>query len=251
MHNVVFASYITLNTTVTSKVEGNILKVLVKVVNQGDESAYNVQAEVRVGHEKVLASRDNELGVNGVYLAQIKIPLQLKTPGAYPFILTMHYSDANQYPFSALTCQPFYYKAGASPADLFTGLKSVAFWKKGKLALRLKNISQSTLEIRAALIAPRELTVVNGVQLVEVKDKAEQQIVFEMKNFSALDGSTYQVFALAEYDQGGLHCTNITPGTVGIVAEKNLFGLDYKIILAILILLLTAFFSAQVIRKSR
>ena len=72
------ASFISLNTTVTSEVRGNILNVSVSVVNKGDEAAHNVQAEVRLGDKKILANKKQELGVGGIYRAKTSFQLNQK-----------------------------------------------------------------------------------------------------------------------------------------------------------------------------
>lgn len=109
------ASYISLNTTLSSKVEGKNLKIMVSTVNKGDESAFNVQAEFRAAGRTVLAEKSPELPVGAVYQARAVIPVPVNKPGTHPLILVMHYTDANQYPFSALTAQTFIYRQEAVP----------------------------------------------------------------------------------------------------------------------------------------
>ena len=54
------ASYISLATSVNTKYENGVLKLSVGTVNKGDESAYNVQAELKVGEKSVLAEKRND-----------------------------------------------------------------------------------------------------------------------------------------------------------------------------------------------
>ena len=242
------ASYISLNTTLSSKVEGKTLKVKISVVNKGDESAYNVQAELRVKGKEILAEKKTELPVNGTYQAEKSISLPLLKPGAYPLILVMHYTDANQYPFSALTGQTFVYqKEAVSP--IFGRLKPATFSKEGTLKLALKNLSNTEVKAKTYLVAPRELTVEEKISAVTLAPKSEESSSFIVKNFSALAGSTYQVFAVSEAEDQDLHYTSISPGTVKIIASQEIFGLNYTVIFAILIALTVVFIAAQFIRK--
>jgi len=235
-----FASYITLATTVTARVEGNTLKVLVKVINKGDESAYNVQAEVRALGQKILAKKTSELAVNGQYEAYEEIKVNLTKPGEYPLIVVMHYADANQYPFSALSCQTFNYKTNSLPAEIFGKMEAKKFWKKGSVSLTIKNLSEKELSLKTSLVGPRELNFPAAKEL-SIAGKGTVKTEFELENFSALSGSTYQVFAISEYDNESLHQTTITPGSVRLIQEKSFGGLTYTQLLLILGVLIIVF----------
>ncbi|MBU0672276.1 MAG: hypothetical protein KJ732_04515 [Candidatus Margulisbacteria bacterium] len=242
-----FASYISLNTSLTTKVDKNDLMVLVTVINKGDESAHNVQAELRVGGEKYLAEKKLELGINQTYTAATTFKLKMQKPGLYPLVLVMHYTDANQYPFSALTCNVFSYQAGALPAEIIGKLQTAAFWQAGQTKLTLKNLSDSEIAAETSLVVPRELTVTTKAQKVRLAPKSNKTVTFGLENFSALDGSTYQVFAITEYEKDGFHQTNISPGMVKIV-ESNFFR-DYRILIVVLVAILLVVFVLLQIKK--
>jgi len=242
------ASYISLNTSLSSKVEGNNLKVMVSSVNKGDESAYNVQAEFRAGGRTVLAEKRAGLPVDAAYQAQATIPVPLNRPGTYPLVLVMHYTDANQYPFSALTAQTFIYRQEAV-SPIFGQVRSTSFAKEGKLNFKLKNLGDREIRAATRLIAPRELTVEEEKLELSVGAKSEQSAGFTVRNFSALSGSTYQVFAVSEFDDGGLHYANIAPGTIKIVEERGFLGLSQTVIIVILAALVLVFIGAQFIKK--
>ncbi|OGB86913.1 hypothetical protein A3H38_00225 [candidate division WOR-1 bacterium RIFCSPLOWO2_02_FULL_46_20] len=237
----VSASYISLKTTVAAKVDVNTLKVFVSVVNKGDEAAYNVQAEIRVVDRKILADKTQELGVNQGYKAYYSFPLQLKQPGQYPLVVIMHYADANQYPFSALTAQTFNSRAQDVPAEAFGKMQAEPFWKKGKIYLSLKNLGSEDLAVTTHLVVPGELSAGESAVRLDLKKKSTSETGFSLENFSALAGSTYQIFAVSEFTKDNLHYTVITPGTVRIVEIKTILGLEYRYILLILALLIFLF----------
>jgi hypothetical protein len=239
------ASYISLKTTLSSKVEGNILKVKVSAVNNGDEAAYNVQPEIRAGKQKRLARKREELGIAGTYQAEERFVLGFKNPGQYPLLLTLHYTDANQYPFSALSCQLFSYGTGVAPSDVFGRLQPATFWKKGRVKLALKNRSEAQLPLSVFLALPRELSCAKESMRLDIPARSERTAEFEVENFSALSGSNYQVFAIAEYEREGRHYTNITPGTLKIVESRTILGVDYVYVLGFLVILVVVFLSFQ------
>ncbi|MBU1486504.1 hypothetical protein KKH56_00410 [bacterium] len=72
------ASYISLSTTISSKVEGDTLDISVSIVNKGDESAYGVQAEIGTAGSKFLADKVQELGIDQTYQASEQIRLNLQ-----------------------------------------------------------------------------------------------------------------------------------------------------------------------------
>ncbi|MBN2057487.1 MAG: hypothetical protein JW782_01650 [Candidatus Saganbacteria bacterium] len=235
------ASYISLSTSMNSKVRDGKLNVLVNVVNKGDESAYNVQAEIRVGDKKVMAAKRQELGINQRYTVAETFDLDLKKPGQYPLILVMHYTDANQYPFSALTCNTFVLGAGSSPAEIFGRMEQATFWKEGEAKLTLRNISDAVISGSTQLVVPRELSVKRSPQPVKLSAKADRMLKFPVENFSALSGSNYQVFAITEYDLNNEHQTNITPGMLRIVETRTILGLSYTLVAALLAVLVVVF----------
>ncbi|MEE8637769.1 MAG: hypothetical protein V3T21_01860 [Candidatus Margulisiibacteriota bacterium] len=243
------ASYISLQTSVTSRVVKNTLKVSVSAINKGDEPAHNVQAEIRVKEKTIPAKKLAQLGVNQVYRAQASFNLSHKKPGEYPLIVTMHYADANLYPFSALTSQTFSYKTDALVSEIFGSMQSTTFWKKGKVKLTLKNMSRSEVKASTYLVVPRELTVAEKPFELSIPSKSARDLNFEIENFSALHGSSYQVFAISEYEKNGVYQTSISPGTVKIIKTREIFGINYTVIIVVLLLMVLIFVAAQFLKK--
>lgn len=171
--NSAFASYISLNTALSSKVKGNNLLVSVSVINKGDESAYNVQAELKLDRRQALGEKVDQLPVNGNYSAQFTLPLSYAAAGSYPLALIMHYTDANQYPFSALSCQTFAYKKEAAP-EIFGQLKPTQFAGEGTVRLVLKNLGDKEIRAVARLVLSRELTAKDETAAVVLGPRSEK-----------------------------------------------------------------------------
>lgn len=246
-----FAGYISLETKLSSEIVSNTLLIDVMVVNKGDEVAHNVQGEIRVGGENIPLKKVGELGVNATYHAKHPVRLRFKSPGEYPLILLMHYADANQYPFSALTCQTFAYKRAGMPGSIFGRMGSVRFWKDGEIKLTLRNMDDGARKVTTNLVLPRELMVKQGSFSFDLPGKSKKEIKFSVENFSALNGSSYQVYAISEYEADGVHKTTITPGMISIKQEKTIFGLNYYLIIAAIVLTALFFIFAQFIGKKK
>jgi len=235
------ASYINLSTTVVTRSEGGLLNVAVSSQNNGDEPAYNVQAELQVAGKRILLAKSDAIGVGQSYTAGAREPLGLKLPGDYPLIIILHYTDANQYPFSALTSAVFRYRSEALPASILGSMASKTFWEKGMLSLALRNFSDAELELSTRLVTPRELAVEKNDLKTRIRPRGQERVQFAVKNFSALSGSNYQVFAVSEYDEAGVHRTQITPGFVKIVERRTFLGVDYAYLIIVLVALALLF----------
>jgi hypothetical protein len=195
----------------------------------------------------VLGSKSNAIPVKGTYSADFHVSLDLKAAGVYPLALILHYTDANQYPFSALTIQPFVFgKEDVSP--VFGQAKAATFSRAGKFRLNLKNLSDREVRTATRLIVPRELTVTEDVKALTLEPKGETRASFAVRNFTALVGSSYQVYAVSEFDANGLHYTSIVPGTITIAESSAMFGtkrVTLIVILAVLVVLVVLFVGAQ------
>ena len=243
------ASHITLNTTVNSQVVNDTLKVSISAVNRGDEPAYHVQAVIKAGRQKIATPKKQQIGVGESFNATSSVKLDLEGPGQYPLVITIHYTDANQYPFSALNLQTFSYKTEPIPSDIFGKMNTVSFWKKGQMKLTLKNLGASESVIRVYLEVPKELTSDSYSVETLIPSKSEKEAGFTIHNFSALSGSTYRIFAVSEYEKEGVHFTSITPGTVTIVEQKSFFEKNYVYLIMVLVILIILFVIFQIRKK--
>jgi len=246
--NPALASVIKLETSVTSGVESNVLHVIVSAVNRGDEPAHNVQAEIHVGSRSALGDRLNQLPVAGTYRSEFRLPVDLSAPGCYPLVLTMNYADANHYPFSALTAQTFVCGREAIP-PVIGQVENLAFWHDGKLRVTLKNMGDHEIRATTRLIVPHELTVTEESRELMLRPKGETKSMFMLKNFSALQGSVYQVYVVSEFEDGDLHFTSVAPGTVTLADLPRIFGLRRDAVIAILVVLVAVFIGVQFITR--
>jgi len=243
------ASYISLKTSLDSRYENGRLTVDVAALNKGDEPAYNVQWEFRAGGLTVLGDKIPQLPVGATMRTTRNLPLRLSLPGNYPLTLITHYTDANQYQFSALTLQTF-----TNGQDVYTSvagqLGSAAFDREGRLTYRLKNGGPGVIIAVTRLVAPAELMAVPAERASTIEPEGEQDLSFTVKNFSALVGSTYQAFAVTEFDRDGRHYTVVSPGLVKITERRAILGIDYSVYIALLAVLLLLFVAVQFLKKN-
>lgn len=216
------AGYITIKTETTVAVDDSNLKVKVVVTNEGDESAFNVQININENQRTQSSPIKQMLTVkeNFEYEANYRVP-QTKH-GRYPLIITVDYTDANQYPFSALTGT--YYSFGSDTVSkVFGSANDIRLARYTTLPLKLKNIAEESKEVLIRLIVPKESSVQEKVKKVTIQPRSEVNTIFNISNFSALPGSRYQVFFILEYEDENKHYSNIIPCSIHVDASKGFF----------------------------
>lgn len=219
-------SFISMETKTSSSFQEDALVVNVRVTNKGDEPAYNIQVSIDANDIAASTPVKDVLQINETHTVEATFEIDIQVVGRYPLLVTVDYTDLNQYPFSALSSSYFVYKEDVSP-KIHGKIDSVRISKSGRLILTLKNLLDTGKKIKTKLFLPRELTVSEAINEVELELKSEKKIRFDIENFSALAGSSYQVFAVMQYDDNNKHCTVTIPGIIKIT-EKADFLRTYK-----------------------
>lgn len=240
---IVVASYLSMQSSITVTED----ETIITVTNLGDESAYNVQLSLDISEQKKISDLKSQLGMQEKFEWKMPLDSKPKNPGKYPLILTTSYQDANSYPFSAISVSTFDYKQGAI-SDIAAKINSIEIADKETLELTIKNTADTTKNLNIRLIAPKELTAEKDKVSIKLPAKREITINFEIKKFSALAGSSYVVFGVIEYDEGGRHYTAISNGVVKVVEKKNIFN-NQNLLIALLIILVMIFTYFQFRKK--
>ena len=121
--------------------------------------------------------------------------------------------------------------------------------KRGTLRTAWKNLGDGEREIRVELHLPREISCDRPSLTLRLGPMEERAAAFDLSNFSALPGSAYGVVATAESEDGGIHRSFISRGTVRISEEEGLFA-RYRIFwIAAAALLAIALIAVQFLRK--
>lgn len=236
------ASFISLQTELRPIIDKQQLFITVSAVNKGDESAYNVWGELRMPGKRFPLRKQAVVEPLAIYGAKQTIVL----PDSFnndPLLLTMHYQDANQYPFSALSA--IVVGREKRPSPLLGAIRPISFVSAGELSIALKNQRGRPLEIGIELFLPEELTTDFQPTKLKLAPNADRTIKVKLTNFSALPGSSYQLFAVAQ----GAGQTIIIPGTIRIEAGNAILGLDRTWLIIILVGLGAFFLAAQIYKR--
>lgn len=223
------ATYITLRTTLISNQDS----IFISTTNNGDESAYNLQVTLATPTNTLNSDIQKELRVSGYLNETFKLQPASLLPGSYPLIITIDYTDANNYPFSAISTAIYNNKESTRPG-LILSMPAIDISGSKKLKLEIKNLDDYDKEVTARIIVPKELSI-SSQQSIKIKGKDSSSLSFNVKDFAARPDSSYAIFAIAEYEKDSRHYTAVYSSNVKIVKSLNIP--TYLLILPLAILL--------------
>lgn len=197
------------------------LKVRLTVTNSGKEEAHDLQINLRSGQEQTLPGQ-SVLLPSATYTADLNLNIAGKAPGKYPLYATVGYADRNGYQFSAILCAA-YFIGQDSASDIFGALTTEPLVDRSRMHLRLKNLAPQERDFALTVFTPRELSADQEKNL-KLKAGEERNISIPIRNFSALPGSNYPIYIVAEYDREGKHFTSVIVSTIQTVAGTGFFA---------------------------
>lgn len=224
-------------------VAGDLLKVRVTATNKGTGPAHNVQVHLILLSERHHGPVKGQLGPGQTDTVLFKRTLSGIKKGRYPLTVLVDFHDANQYPFSAVSCTTFHFREDANPDLLCLG-GDITVDADGELRFSVKNLGFGPRKVRATLVLPKELSTPRPQIDLQIDPRSERAVVFEITNFSALSGASYPVFCYLEYDSKATHYTAVARALVKIVKGENwfrrtkLFWLGAAIILGVILVAL-------------
>ncbi len=221
------ASYITINSQLTDIFASeNSAPVKSTVSNSGDEPAFSVQTSFKTPDGIMFptlfeaklgpgAQADNFFSAN---ITGIK-------PGKYPIVTVTEYSDANNYPFSAISSLFLTYKQRTS-SNVNGVIEDVQIPKGGKSEARIKIANSGSVGRNAniTIFLPKELFASSYTADVKLKPAEQKTVGIEISSLSALPGSTYTVLASMEYEDSGLHYSSFARGLATISKDEGIFS---------------------------
>jgi hypothetical protein len=214
------AGFITLQTQTTPSFDGKKFKLKVNVTNRGDEPTYNVVVSADVNGAVTLSPAKEVLEINETYSLELVSDLTFEKPGRYPVVVNVDYADANQYPFSSPSISHVVYQ-DSLPLQIFGTLENVELSTGGTVKLTLKNMDEKEKKAMVRLVIPKELSSSDLSATVPLKGRSEKEMRFKIKNFSALPGSTYSIFAIIGYDEGNQHYSTSVGGSVKVIPDPG------------------------------
>ncbi|MBD3261392.1 MAG: hypothetical protein GF334_06855 [Candidatus Altiarchaeales archaeon] len=244
---IVSASFIQMKVTLNlpRQLQDDSAQVNASLINQGDEAAHDVRAELILPHGFAADSRYlGTLAPHSPHATSFNVSLPDSIlDGTYPVVLKTHYSDANAYPFSTITAGLM--RIGKSRPQLIRSrMKPAVIYGEAStpLTLEILNKGSSPQRVNVRFILPDELksSVYETEVHVPAQETAEKTIMIE--NFGALPESTYFIMAVIEYEDD-YHYSFISSAQIQVKEEKKMLSpTTYMPIFFVLLMLVVAGF---------
>jgi len=244
------AKNISITLAPTVEVSAGTFTLRVKIGNAGDEAAQSVTPVLHFGEKETRGQTKQSLGPNESFDQSLSLPIGDLKPGRWPFQLRVDYTDANQYPFQALQVNAVL--VGQPPPAKMTVplVKPDPLATTSPLHVRLKNLTGTARTVAVSVLVPEGLDVAEPIQPVALAGWEDKPVTAQLVNRSALPGSKYPVYLVAEYDDDAAHQSVIAQSVVEIVAARSFFERQRSFIIAGAILLAVVWLSIIVWRVS-
>ena len=237
------ASFISIEIESGAELLQNKLKVSLKVANKGDESAGNLKASIEASGRTIYGKSRKILGPNENFTEEFSSDVSFQKPGRYPVLVSVDYTDANQYPFNALTIT--YVDYGDAPNARVTGAIGVLrLSDRERMKVSVKNVDEVERKVSVRLVNSKEFAVSGRVREIALLPGDEKELIFDIRNSGGLSGSTYPVFALITYEDAAYHYLNVTSGSIMVVKRGlwHVLKMPLAILLAVLLCVILLFY---------
>jgi hypothetical protein len=203
-----------------AEIRAGRLEVQLGVRNAGDEQALSLSPLLGFRGRSARGETHPVLHPGETWETALELADDAVGAGRWPFRIGIDYTDANGYPFHALSVGTVA-KGAVPPATLgFVGIEARAFADSGALEARLKNLSAATRTVEVAVEVPEGIELAEPVPALELAGWEERALEVSLVNRTGLPGSRYAIFASAEYDDGGFHQTVLTSAALELVAPQ-------------------------------
>jgi len=243
---IVLAGVISLTTTISSDImTKDETKIHVSLLNSGNEPANNVQITPLLPNN--FSSEPvsfDKLNPNEPEETEFKVKLtEETTPGSYPVAILTDYADVNGYPFSSVSPSFIIYKT-RTISKVSGVISEVSLTDKNskKLVLTLRNLDDTSHNIKIKIFIPRELKISENEKEMAIGPKEEKVLNLEISSLSALVGSSYLVLASIDYEDSVLHYSTFARGIVKIELGKSFEFPLWLPILSFIVLLIIFFY---------
>ena len=237
----IFASHISMviNTTVSFEKKGYI-SVKLKVSNQGDEDSLVVFPMLKLGNKFIQLKEVPYIAISGSNLWTHDFAIDktgLDKPGCYPLFVLITYHDANMYPFSANQITKVYYQDVNPKKLLDVNLYASEIKSTGHVDFKIKNNAANSVSGSYQFFLPKELTAKENQQPFSLNPKEEKIFNLNIKNETALIGSSYNIYGIAEITDDENHYTFISSNITNILNSSNKIHINKTFIGGIIFIL--------------
>ncbi len=198
------------------------LSLSLGVLNEGDTVARAVEASLWFAGHSVRGGVHPALPAGDTYEVDLALATPPAEPGRWPYRIAVDYTDATQHPFQALAMGTLIVGT-PEPVDVaLRKIRTLKLARRGALAFEVANEGQAPRDVEFDLHLPLGLEPAGPLPAVALGPGEARDVEIPLRNESALPGSSYAVFVVAAYREGGVHQALVVPASVQIVAFEPL-----------------------------
>jgi hypothetical protein len=216
----------------TESINEKIWQIQIQIENNGSESAHKVQPKIIKGDSKELLEAKNILP-QGAEQWELSTSIEAFEKGQKILAVLISYQDANGYSFSV----PAYgvlSKGEINPELQVISSQDQLSEKEYRLYWSIKNLSNRQREFQPQLTFPDELELLTSQVSFKVQPMTEMLVSYDLKNKSALVGSSYNIVLVLE--EMGLEnqkvISHVESQVLRITGRVSEFKLDLQFILS-------------------
>jgi hypothetical protein len=217
------AGILSIELETTLGTEADRLQGTLKITNKGDEPALDLRAEITLPHAQLRREITRRLEAKAFVSLPFEGRLTGLQKGSYPLPITVIFHDAKLYPFSALAC-PVFSCGEEGRGDLSCTALPATVGEKGEISFTLKSKSSAVRTIQAMVLLPREFQSPRPRFSFTLEPQASGTLSFPVLNTSALQGATYPIFGVFQYETEDLQQALVIPTTLRIAEKGNWFA---------------------------
>lgn len=222
------AGTIALSTQIEMAMVDSNLLVKISVSNQGDEAAFNVFPELRIGPVTKTFTKLGQIDSSENHYWAVRIrdsELDFQKNGSYPVYVLMQYQDANQYRFSMPEMIILNYRSPNVKGTVSGNIGIKMEKGAGEAIVKLTSHAAHSFSGKLTLFLPVELeSRPQSMSVALAPSERRKAHVFKVRNLSALEGSQYKMFAVLEFNHGDKHGVIILSDVISIHSDKGRYA---------------------------
>jgi hypothetical protein len=218
------AGFISISISPEAEFKDGKLRVDLRVLNSGDEAAYFLTPILRFQGEEHRGTTFSVVGPSLPLRETLSVPATEVHEGRWPYEVVVDYTDGAQYPFQALLVSTL--DMGRPPpakvaVSKFDGQK---IFRDGELDVSLKSLSGDERSVSLRVLVPEGLEVTNPAAEVVLAASEEKTVSFPLVNRAGIEGSSYPVYVVVEYEDESAHQAIVANSMVQISASEPTAG---------------------------